>query len=584
MSYLYKVLEDAPLGLWTLDANVSSQFADSSGNGYTATVVSGVALDKPVVAGGIAGQLLSGSGFTVPITGLMSSGAQAKPFVYEFWMRPVSVAAGSMSLFKRTTSGITVSGNTITLTLSMSTTITMSWAGFKAGNSYHVVVAYDGAAAYMIVNGDMVATAEITQVNYDASFTDTGSTLSFSATGGFTAIIDSVAIYNHPLTNSQIQAHYQYGTDYPDAVRISGFSDSHQFRIYGGNATIFNQLLSSEDADWALGTFSGAVTYLDDSLINTYSDTTSQYETGTWIETLSIEAQAVTLAGSRITWDSNKINSDLVVEVSTNGGGSFSTVTNGSSPIGAVSLSSGLDIVVRVTMAAGATQTSLSRLNLTLYSAKDVYGTNGDIPIVISDPASAVLSEYDFEPTEFNNNSGVSLSSATNRLSIAADPAFGGYRAMEFTIKFATATASKTIMASTGGSPPGITSNASGQWVGANLTALYIDGVSVSPSSAVTVSAGVWHHVVAVFASAASTFYFGNNAAQNAAYPCQIGYLATYFTPLTTAQVGAIYNGWVGTAPVRVTDASIVTVAEHILAGGLPVRAYAYNWAVSTGG
>jgi hypothetical protein len=580
MSYIYKVLADTPVGLWSLDSTASSQLTDSTGNGYTGTVVSGLADDRPIVARGVKGQLLSGSGFTLPITGLMASGAQSKAFAYEFWMRPTSVAAGSMSLFKRTTSGITVSGNTITLSLSMSTTVTLSWSGFKVGEIYHVIVQYDGTSAAMYVNGSLVGTAEITQTNYDSSFTDTASTLSFSATGGFTSTLDSIAVYNHLLTEPQIAAHYSYGIDYPEAVKISGMSDSHQFRIYGGNATIFGQVYADEDADWALGTFTGAATYKDDVLLNQYSDTSSQYEAGTWLASYSIEAQAVTLAGSRITWDANITN--LTVEVSTNGGTSFSTATNGSSPIGAASLSSGMDIVIRVTFAAGATQTQVTRLNLTLYTAKDITGTNGDIPIVVSDPTNAVLSEYDYEPASFNANLGVTLSSSTNRLSVATDPAFGGYRAMEFFIKFSTSTASKTVMTSSVGSPPTISTNGTGQWTFTNLTALYVDGVSIS--SGTTISAGVWHHVVAVFASAAGTFYFGNNAAQNSAYPCQIGYLATYFTVPSAATVLAMYNALVGTSPVRVTDSQTVTVAEQILAGGVPVRAYAYNWSVSGAG
>lgn len=581
MSYLYTVLADGPVGLWPLDANVSGQFVDASGNGKNATIVSGVANDKPVVAGGIAGQLLSGSGFTLPIVGPMQQKYESRAFSFEFWVRPVSTAAGSLSMFKRTTSGITLSGNTLTFTINMSTAISLTYSGIKAGNSYHGVVHYDGSAIAMYINNELVGTAEVTPANFAASFTDTDSTLSFSATGGYTAIIDSIAVYGTVLHADTVETHYESGIDYPEVERISGFNNSHQYRLCDDNATVFGQIYAAEEADWLLGTFTGNAAVVNDELVNTYSDTTAQYEAGTWTTSLAFEAQALVLAGSRITWDSNITN--LTVEVSTNGGTSFSTASNGSSPVGAFDLTSaGLTVVIRVTLAAGASQTQVGKINLVLYTSKDINGTNSIIPLQVKDSVNAVLSEFDYEPSEFNLNSGVFLSSATNRLDLAADSVFGGYQAIEFTIYIPSSQNSKTVMTSTVASPPTISTNASGQWTFSNLTALYVDGVAIS--SGTTVSTGTWHHVIAVFAAASGTFYFGNNAAQNAAYSCRIGYLASYFAAITAANVLIMYNAWVGKAPLRVTDTNTVTVADHAYASGKPVQAYAFNWAVSSGG
>jgi hypothetical protein len=342
---------------------------------------------------------------------------------------------------------------------------------------------------------------------------------------------------------------------------------------------VFGQIYAKTAAQWNLGTFSG-LTVVDDQLVNFYNDTLAQYQSGTWIETLSFEAQAVTLVGSRITWDSNITG--LSVQISTNGGTSFSTVTNGSSPIGSTSLAGGLDLVLKISISAGASQTTVSKINFVVYTSKDINGTNGDLPLQVQDPANATISEFDYNPAEFNLNSGVSLTSATNRLSVATDPAFGGYQALEFTIFVPATLNSKTIMTSSVGTPPTITTNGSGQWTFSNLVALYVDGVSIS--SATTIAAGVWHHVIAVFASAAGTMYLGNNAAQNANYACRIGYVATYFTQPSSTTVTQIYNAWVGTAPLRVNDSSVATISEHVLAAGLPVRAYAFNWGNISGG
>lgn len=585
MSYLYTVLQDAPIGLWTLDAVTSGKFTDYSGNGFDATVVGGVANDKPVVAGGVASQLLSGAGFTLPISGLMQAGYQNKPFSFEFWVSPVATAAGSLSLFTRTTSGITISGNTVTVTLSMASTITLSYAGLAYGNDYHVVVTYDTLSVYMYVNGKLVASADVTPDNYAAGFTDTATTLSFSATGGYTALFDAIAVYNRALTGDVVSSHADTGFSFPDVERISDVNGSHRYRISDDYVTIFDRLTANDDDSWSRGVISGSLQIVDDVLQNFYSDTTSQYETGTWTAILSIEPQVLTLAGSRITWDSNKINTDLVVQVSTDGGTTFTTVTNGGQPVGAADLSTGLDVVVKVTVAAGATQTIVSRLNLVLYTSKDIYGTDSDLPLVVSSPALTTLAEFDYEPAEFNGNGGIYLPGPSTRLSVAADPVFGGYQAIEFTIRPDTTQNSKTILASSAATaPPGITTNTTGQWVGANLTALYIDGVSVSTTAGVTVAAGTWHHVVVVFPATSSTLYLANNAANSAAYACRIGYAATYFTSLSAATVTAMYNAWVGTAPTRIIDSSVVTIREHVLANSLPVRGYGYTWSVSPAG
>lgn len=580
MSYLYTVLGNNPVGCWPLDAASGGQFADASGNGLPATVISGVANAKPVVGSGVGGQLLSGSGFTIPISNLMAQNTQNRSFSYEWWIRPVSISAGSMSLFKRSTSGITMSGNSLTVTFNMSTARTITYNRIYVGNNYHCVVIYDGVFVALYVNDELIGTVEVTPADFSAGFTDSASTLSFSATGGYTAVLDSIAIYNQVLHNDTITNDYLAGTTYPDVARMSGFNNSHQYRIADAWATVFDSIYAADETAWNLGTFTGNATVSDDTLVNFYSDTTAQYEAGTWLMSLPIEAQALTLAGSRITWDANISN--LTVDVSTDGGTTWSAATNGSSPIGALDLSTARTIVVRITFAAGASQTIVDKINLVLYTSKSIKGTNSDIPIVIQDSISATLAEFDYEPASFNLGLGVNLTSATNRMDVAADPVFGGYLAMEFLVYIPSSQNSKTVMTATSASPPTITTNASGQWAFSNITALYVDGVSIA--SGTTVSTGQWHHVIAVFASASGTFYFGNNAAQNQAYSCRIGYLATWFTAPTAAQVLSVYNAWAGTAPLRVTDSQTVTVAEQVLLAGKPVRAYSYNWSVSSGG
>jgi hypothetical protein len=141
------------------------------------------------------------------------------------------------------------------------------------------------------------------------------------------------------------------------------------------------------------------------------------------------------------------------------------------------------------------------------------------------------------------------------------------------TVKFATSTVSKTVLSVGSAS---ITTNGSGQWVFTGLSALYIDGVAVA--SPVTVSAGMWHHVLAVFSGTTSQVYVGNSAAGTAGYPMRVGYLALYANDITATMAAAIYDTWVGTAAIRVTEPAVANVSES------GYKAYTFDWSITGAG
>jgi len=58
----------------------------------------------------------------------------------------------------------------------------------------------------------------------------------------------------------------------------------------------------------------------------------------------------------------------------------------------------------------------------------------------------------------------------------------------------------------------------------------------------------------------------------------RLGYLALYTTDLTAAMADAIYDTWVGTAAIRVTDSSSANVSE----GGY--KGYAFDWSITGAG
>lgn len=539
---------------------------------------------EPIVAKGIgAVRLTSDDKISFPIDGFMIKGKEGKPFTLEAWIKPQSYS-DSAWLFRRNVSGIQVSGNTVSLVLHMNSVLTASWSGLTLGDTYHIVAEYDGFNAYLYVNDVLESTVEITPTDFSTGFQyDTGSVLYMAAYGANSIVVDGAAVYSYPLHSDRVDSHFSEGTDYPDVRRVSGFNNSHQYEIWDGNATVFDQVLADDATSWNRGTFTGNATVVNDQLVNFYSDTTSQYEAGTWLLAHPLEAQAVTLAGSRITWDSNITG--LTVAVSTDGGTTWSSAINGGSPIGALDLSTARTIVVRVTFAAGTTQTTVSKVNLVLYSSKNQAGTNSSNPITIQGPLNVTLAEFDYDEASFNDNLGAYLSGTGTRLDIPADSVFGGYQAIEMAVKITSATPNVTVMSGNAASyQPIITTDANGNWVQVNCTSIFLDGAAQNMANPITITPNVWHHVIVVFPATSATFYIGNNGALTSGYPVRIGYLSTMFQQITSIMADRIYKGWVGETPLRVTDSQTVTVSDHVLVNGNPVRAYAYNWSVSSGG
>jgi hypothetical protein len=594
MLYKTRVLKDQPVGFWPFDT-VSTILSDASGNGNNASSSNILGVAPPLTAKGVGGILLSAPDVvTLPINTVMNSATPGKAFSFEFFYKPTS--GTNVWICKRDDSGIHLTDSSISFTVSMLSDLVISYDKVSPGNVYYVVAVYDTISIKLYVNGQYIGSTAVTPEDYANSFTDTTNTLSISVIGGDIysdsyidiygsvsniTVVDALAVYNYPLSLTQISDHYSYGKLHTDVVRVSGFNNSNQYRLHDGNSTVFDTLSASTSLDWAIGTFSGAATVLGNSLVNYYSDGTSQYEQGVWLRSISFEPQAVTLSGSRLSWTSNQPG--LLVEVSVNGGTSYSTASNGSSPVGAANLAAGLDVVVRVTLPAGATQTEVDKLTLVFYSDKSIPGTNSDVAITVNDSVNAVLAEFDHEPSEFNDNCGVYLPGPSTGLTIPADSTFGGYQGIEFIIRNDISTPSVTIMTGSAGSPPIITTNSSGQWVTSGITSLYIDGQLVS--SPATVAPDRWHHVLVIFPATSGSLYLANNAAHNQAFPCRIGYVATYFTQPTAPDIQKMYYAWAGTpTPVSIVDSSVVNISDNVLVGGVPVRAYSYNWGTTSGG
>ncbi|QIN94575.1 hypothetical protein PP460_gp229 [Streptomyces phage Muntaha] len=568
MTYIYRVLKEAPNGLWSMDA---LPINDSSGYGKNATYTGSPTTTRPIVAGGIAAQLLdSGDAVSYPIANVAVAGRETRPFTFEAWVKPS--AAGNHTILARNNSGLFIDGLKLRMSMDFEdgTVVSAEYKKLRAGNVYHVVGVYDVEGISLFVNGAEVAGVNIDYTTRAFGIADTLATLSSSTTG--TLVLDSVAVYYYPLSGETIRAHYGFGSDYPEVINLSTLNGGKYYEFVDTQVSTYRKNKFPATDDWHAGLLEGSVAIVDDSLVNLYDVTSDQYQSGTWTFQESFEiASGTVLAASRITWSSTAA---IVVEKSEDGGTTWNALTNNSQVVTNKDLSTeGYSVSIRVTIPASAEQIVVDELVVAFYSSLNVRGSDEDLPAVVRDPASTTVAETSFPAASFNDNAGINLAGASGGLSIAGDTEFGGYFAVEMTVKLSANSTNATIMwVDTASAQPQIATDATGQWVFSNLTALYVNGAAVTSPAAI--SPGVWHHVMAVFPESLATVYVGNNVAGTAAHAMRIGHLATYSDPVSASDALAIYNAWVGAPSQVINETDTLSVYES---GNPPVTTLGGN-------
>jgi hypothetical protein len=564
MTYVYQVLRDGPIGLWSFD---SLPLNDATGYGNNATYTGTPSTTRPIVAGGVAAQYLdSADTVNYPINSVMIQGRETRSFSLEAWIKPQS---GTTAILARNNSGLFLDGLNLRFSVAFSTTIDAIYTHLDAGEIYHVVGVYDGQSIILFLNGQVVATADVGKSVTDTGFADTAATL--KTTTSSTIVVDTPAVYNFALDSSTINRHYYNGIDYPEIVNLSLTNGGKYYEFSDQTASVYETVTFGDTDSWSLGLMDSTLAEVDEKLVNLYDETSDSWLGGTWTYQYSVDSEigaGITLNGSRITWDSL---GTITVETSTDGA-TWTPVTNGASIVGTQDLSSGFGISVRITVPTTTEQTYVDSLKLVFYTNKNIAGSDESLLATFVDPLTVTLSDRALQPSSFNDNLGV-LIPANNGVSIPADTDFDTYNAVEMTVKFDTSTASKTVLSVGSAS---ITTNGTGQWTFTGLSALYIDGVAVT--SPFTITAGQWHHVLAVFTGTTSAVYVGNNSGGSAGYPMRLGYLALYSGNITAAMADAIYDTWVGTAAIRVTESSIGNVTE----GGY--KGYTFDWSITGAG
>lgn len=557
MTYIYSILRDNPIAVYSLDSGVT----DSSGFNRDGATTGTPTVDRPLTAKGIAAQYLDTAGFTYPIGDIMIASKQLRSFSLEAWVKPHN-ATGLTNILARDTSGLYIDEGILFFQVASSTVITsVEYDWLDVGRTAHVVGVYDTNDIYLYVNGEVVASAPVDDSILASGMMDTTANLKTNTSGGAKATVDSVAIYNYPLSSKIIQSHYSVGTDYPNVSDISKGNGGRVYFMNADNATV----RATFDSDFEDANFTDAGV-IDGELVNLIDTATGDFADGVWEKSISFAADTgVILEGSSLRWEASP---GVIVSTALNED-PYVTAVNGAQPFAGLDISTDQTFKIKVELPSGVDQSVVKNMTFRAYTTKAIRGTDESVVMTLTNPANVDLDVFGYDPVEFNDQGGMKLD-ATTGITIAQDTNFGGYTAVEFTVYMTANAVSKTLFAA---GTHTITTNSSGQWIPNNLVALVVDGVVISGTT--TIALNKWHHVIAIFASQASSMTFLNTVA------ARIGYLATYtsgFTTMTSLGAQNIYKNWVGAPAIQYIDPASIVIAEGT------VQAYTFDWAIQPAG
>jgi len=218
--YETSVLCDHPVAYWKLDQTATFEVPDASGHGHDATLVDGVTLGQPGIAGsdavkfdGKTAELIAGDVLDFPAT---------KSFTLEVWVKAAQLPLGSAGIVSKSIDGTRTGTGDEGYSISVDSagelradrvlhdaTDSVVGGNVELGKFTHVIARYDGAYLALFQDGVQIANSAsaLQLVGNDAK-------LRAGSYGGccrFAGVLDEVAIYDQALEDGQIAAHFAAG-------------------------------------------------------------------------------------------------------------------------------------------------------------------------------------------------------------------------------------------------------------------------------------------------------------------------------------------------------------------------------------
>jgi hypothetical protein len=240
MSYQLKVIQDYPIGFWTLDELSGTSASDISGCSNNGTYTGGITTGLiPLVSGGANGSLITNTKYiTLPVTkdyygstadgGFADENSSDNAFSLEVWFYPKITTTGLTTIFADSTKNVGIfyeKGNIVFKLEAERLDYTLP----NISQSHHIVATYSVTEMSLYVDGKFAASKPLT----DYKFTNETITLKLGPTSNASDsfIVDAPAVYRYALGAERIVEHFEYsGTTSP--LQISYPDGGTLFEIY----------------------------------------------------------------------------------------------------------------------------------------------------------------------------------------------------------------------------------------------------------------------------------------------------------------------------------------------------------------
>lgn len=370
MSYTYDILIDDPVALWSFNAINSGESGDSSGYGNKAYLSGDYNLVLPIVArGGNSLKLHEGSEVQYELSGFLGPLLSGKSYSCDLWIRAEDFSEAS--IISRGINGLFINEGSISLRLGQ---YELVYDMINDGDVYHVSFSYDQDGAFMHVNAILAGVLEFEE---PLELTSTGSLITEVLSGSIT--IDEVAVYNVSATYEKIGRHYLAGTDYVQINNVAASNGGQSYTFTDFDAEVYDSEMFFDEESWSLGLFDETVSITEEGISNSYNYETEGFFEGHWFYDYSVDPDDGYIAGSKVEWSGTGA---ILVEYSMDGGSSWSAIQNGGQSVGVNSIENGLSVTYRITLGTDNAKATVDNFIVTLYSSRNMYGTDEVNPAI----------------------------------------------------------------------------------------------------------------------------------------------------------------------------------------------------------
>lgn len=477
-------------------------------------------------------------------------------FSLEAWVLPVSHnLAGEVTLIGHQTEGILWDGVDLIfrVNLKSGSRIESRWTPDQI-QVFYIVLTFDGGRLTIFVNGERIKELEFPDNDTFAAPSGSDIKIHYLSNSVTSSVIyDCSALYNRALSDREVKAHYSWGNEIMDSVKIAMLKDASTWSLTYENVDLEDTVIYNSN-NWDAGLIEGLSVV--DRLIPDTEDG------GTWKAGIPLgNIIGDTCAGVNLTCQGQ----DYILSYSLDGT-VWIDVANKVTILEDVS-ADGLALLLRLTVLNGGWVDSL-RVDILANRVMNPLSGNRTLIFKAASMDQTIGNQLDYQ-----SDWGAAI---TNGGYVEAQPDVSASVRNVGSIE---------LWAKVNDTDGFLIGNTSSNYVKITSGAYAFNGVTPYRNGVLVTNGSFpkneWAHWVFVLGTANNNaIRIGGNMAGDSMLDCTVGHFAVYENKFSAADAQNLYKRNIGAPALRVDDISAITLTEDNPAIGI----FAYSWSIMSGG